>query len=996
MTFQQMILALQKYWADRGCLIVQPWDIEKGAGTFNAATYLRALGPESWNVAYVEPSRRPTDGRYGDNPNRLERHHQFQVLLKPSPRESQEIYLGSLRALGIDPFVHDIRFVEDNWESPTLGAWGLGWEVWCDGMEITQFTYFQQCGGYELQPVSVELTYGLERLAMYLQNKDDVYDLEWGGGVTYRQVRHLEEVQWSSHNFEHADIGLHLRWFEENMGECKRLADAGLVIPAYDYCLRCSHTFNILDARGAIGVTERQAYILRVRDVSKRCADAWMALRESMGFPLTRSAPVVVPEAPAAPAPAASAQPAAADVSGPFLLEIGTEEIPARLAPKGAEDLLARVTALLAELGLEGVTGGRADCTPRRLVVAFDRVPLRQPDREELIKGPPTRVAFDAAGTLTKAGEAFRAKLLPGDEEFTEETPKGAYLMVRRRSAGRAVAELLAEALPALLGGIHWPKPMRWSDEPQPFVRPVLWIACVLGGQVVPFRFAGVQSGAESRGHRFHAPEPFPVADWASLEAGLEARQVVLSSAARRARILEAVQRVATEAGGRAVVDAGLLDEVTHIVELPVAMLGRFEPELLELPRQAVVTPMRVHQRYFPIEDAQGALLPAFVVVGGTQVADASVVAQGNARVLRARLADARYFFTNDLQRPLESRLEALVTRIWLAQHGAVRQKVERLVALGRRVGGGPEAERVALLCKCDLGTEMVGEFAELQGEMGRVYARRQGEVEEVAEGIFEHYLPRSATDDLPATRAGTVVALADRFDSIVGCFAIGLKPTGSKDPYALRRQAIAVINILTDTAHDIPRDLPSWIDAAAAGYPGGVDGDCRQAVLEFFADRTRFLHRDRLPKDVVDAVVATGCERPADVYGKIGAAATLRDRGELEPVLITFRRVANITRDVPFGAGYDASALIEPAERDLAAAFDRARSAVPAATAAGDFEGAVRAMAELRPLVDRVFDDILVMAEEPALRSARLGILGAIRDLFGGLADFSRIQERR
>ncbi|HDP24161.1 MAG TPA: glycine--tRNA ligase subunit alpha [Deltaproteobacteria bacterium] len=276
MEFQEVILNLQDFWSRYGCLIAQPYDLEVGAGTFNPATFLRALGPDPWNVAYVEPSRRPTDGRYGENPNRLQHYYQYQVILKPSPLEVQEIYLDSLRHLGIDTLEHDIRFVEDDWESPTLGAWGLGWEVWLDGMEITQFTYFQQVGGFDLDPVCTEITYGLERIAMYLQNKNSVYDISWKGDVTYGYVHHAGEVQWSKYNFEHASVPMLLELFRLYEEEGRRTAQAGLCLPTYDMCLKCSHLFNLLDARNAISTTERQSYVLRVRELARQSAKLYL------------------------------------------------------------------------------------------------------------------------------------------------------------------------------------------------------------------------------------------------------------------------------------------------------------------------------------------------------------------------------------------------------------------------------------------------------------------------------------------------------------------------------------------------------------------------------------------------------------------------------------------------------------------------------------------------------------------------------------------------
>ena len=276
MTFQDLVLALQHFWARRQCVIQQPYDIEVGAGTFNPATFLRSLGPEPWNVAYVEPSRRPTDGRYGENPNRLQHYYQFQVIMKPSPLDIQELYLESLKSLDINPLEHDIRFVEDDWESPTLGAWGLGWEVWLDGMEITQFTYFQQAGGIDLKPVAVEITYGIERIAMYLQQKDNVFDLEWTNGITYGDIHHQGEVEFSTYNFEASNPEMLFNLFAMYEQESRAVLAQGLVLPAYDYCLKCSHTFNLLDARGAISVTERTAYIARVRNLARAVAEAYL------------------------------------------------------------------------------------------------------------------------------------------------------------------------------------------------------------------------------------------------------------------------------------------------------------------------------------------------------------------------------------------------------------------------------------------------------------------------------------------------------------------------------------------------------------------------------------------------------------------------------------------------------------------------------------------------------------------------------------------------
>lgn len=369
MNIQNMILTLQKHWSDQGCILMQAYDTEKGAGTMSPYTFLRAIGPEPWNVAYVEPSRRPADGRYGENPNRLYQHHQFQVIMKPSPDNIQELYLASLEALGIDPLKHDIRFVEDNWENPSLGCAGLGWEVWLDGMEITQFTYFQQVGGLECKPVSVEITYGIERLASYIQDKENVFELEWTEGFTVRDIFGQPEYEHSKYTFETSDVDMLFNLFNIFEKEAHRQMEVGLVHPAYDYVLKCSHTFNLLDARGAISVTERTGYIGRCRTLARKIAKTFYEEREKLGFPMIQE------------------KEGKTMSKQDLLLEIGLEEMPARFVTDSMNQLSDKVKAWLVEKGIQ-FSGMKAYSTPRRLAVLVEDVEEAQEDVHEEAKGP--------------------------------------------------------------------------------------------------------------------------------------------------------------------------------------------------------------------------------------------------------------------------------------------------------------------------------------------------------------------------------------------------------------------------------------------------------------------------------------------------------------------------------------------------------------------------------------------------------------------------------
>jgi glycyl-tRNA synthetase len=469
--FQSIIIALQQFWADQGCLIWQPYYAQVGAGTMNPATFLRVLGPEPWNVAYVEPSIRPDDGRFGENPNRMQQHYQFQVILKPDPGNPQELYLQSLQAVGIDPHQHDIRFVEDNWESPALGAWGLGWEVWLDGQEITQFTYFQQAGGMTLDPVSVELTYGLDRIAIALQRVRGFQEIRWnevsgekglpGRSFTAGDVNFQPEQEHSKYYFEIADVQRLRQIYDLYEAEANAALAQNLVYPAYDYVLKCSHTFNILDTRGAIGVTERQAYFGRMRDLARRVAEVYLEKRQRLEFPWLDAleASGSVDAGKSSRMGTTGARPTATDQNtflfpvnpASLIFEVGTEELPAADLDAALDQLRKRIPALLEEMRLKHGEV-RVLGTPRRLVVTVDEMEPCQENLEVVVKGPPANRAFDGQGKPTPAAEGFaRGKGVAVDDLKIREMDGGSYAVAVVRSTGRLAGEVLGEALPGLI-----------------------------------------------------------------------------------------------------------------------------------------------------------------------------------------------------------------------------------------------------------------------------------------------------------------------------------------------------------------------------------------------------------------------------------------------------------------------------------------------------------------------------------------------------------------
>ena len=506
-SFQEIILKLQDFWASHGCLIAQPYYTQVGAGTMNPATFLRVLGPEPWNVAYVEPSVRPDDGRYGENPNRFQLHTQYQVILKPDPGNPQELYLDSLKALGIDPRQHDIRFVEDNWEQPAISAWGLGWEVWLDGQEITQFTYFQQMGGVALDPVSVEITYGLERILIALNNAKAIWDEEWGAGVTYGEIRHAEEFEHSKYYFEVADVERVRKMYDLFSAEADACLAQGLIVPAHDYVLKCSHSFNILDTRGAISVAERQAFFRRIRELARKVAEGYLEERKQLEYPLLKDQGIAQREI----VNSELGKPASLPIPNSplsFLLEIGVEELPASDVDSALSQLRERIPSWLDDLRLKHGSV-RIHATPRRLAVSMENLSPNQPDRDDLVKGPPADKAFDKNGIASPAATGFAKKNGVDTKDLqVKEENGGKYVYAVVKQKGRSTPEVLAEALPKFVESIKFEKSMRWNDSGVAFSRPIRWFVALLGDQIIPFEYAGVMSSNVTRGLRpYDSPE---------------------------------------------------------------------------------------------------------------------------------------------------------------------------------------------------------------------------------------------------------------------------------------------------------------------------------------------------------------------------------------------------------------------------------------------------------------------------------------------------------
>jgi len=996
LSFQQIIMKLHDFWQSQNCVLWQPYNIQVGAGTGNPATLLRVLGPEPWRVAYVEPSVRPDDGRYGENPNRMQYYYQYQVILKPDPGNPQELYLQSLEALGIDPREHDIRFVEDNWESPALGAWGLGWEVWLDGQEITQFTYFQQAGGIELNPVSVEITYGLERIALPLQDKDSAWQIEWLNGeagtdsLLYGDIFLRSEIEHCRYYFEVADVDGLKQTYDIYERESKRALEAGLVVPAYDYVLKCSHLFNVLDTRGAIGVTERAVYFRRMRDMTRSVAKAYSEQRQALEYPLEKldglwSVPEKQVQKDAQTAPLSPAD---------FLLELGVEELPADDVDAALAQLQTAVPKLFEALRLEHA-GIDVSATPRRLVIQARQVAPRQPDRAVSAKGPSADRAYGPDGTPTKAAEGFaRSKGISVSELVTETIDGVPYVVAHIHEAGRPASDVLAEALPTLIGGLRFSKAMRWNSTGIAFSRPIRWIVALLGEAVIPFSYAGVTSGRLTRGLRPYGSLEQEAADPAAYRTLIERQGIVSDYRQRREQVWSQVQALAGQVGGRIPADEALLDEVTNLVEAPTALLGQFEPRYLRLPREVLVTVMRKKQRYFAVEDASGALLPYFIAVRNGDSDHLDRVTHGNEQVLRARFSDADYFFSQDTQKRLSDFLPRLATLTFQEKLGSMLDKNRRIQALVEplaRLLGTPASEvaiasEAAVVLKADLATQMVVEMTSLQGVMGREYARLSGVSDRASSAIFEHWLPRGADDSLPATDAGSLLALADRLDSLTGLFAAGLAPGSTADPYGLRRAALGIIQILVHRQLDV--DVREAVHLAAEQQPITVAPEVRAQVVEFIGGRLRsWLDDQGWQPDVLAAVLAEQQSRPTAALTGIRELSEWTSRSGWSSLLNGFARCVRITRSETQEYEVDAVRLVEPAETGLFEALQTVQRMLPADANVGAFLSAFEPML---PAITAFFDQVLVNAPEASLRQNRIALLQAVSKLQRGRADLS------
>lgn len=681
-----------------------------------------------------------------------------------------------------------------------------------------------------------------------------------------------------------------------------------------------------------------------------------------------------------------------------LLVEIGTEELPPKALKKLSDAFTDGIVAGFQAAGLiaDEVI---AYAAPRRLAVWLKDIPAQQADQLIEKRGPAIQAAFDKDGQPTKAAQGFAASC---GVEFAAlqrlETDKGAWLVFRQQQAGQKTADLFPKIVDQSLANLPIPKRMRWGDGEAEFVRPVHWIVMLADEQVIDAEILGIKTGRESRGHRFHAPAPINIRQPADYAVQLGEAYVVARFEARSEMISKRVQELATELGGKAIMPDALLDEVAALVEWPVPIAGRFEEKFLAVPQEALIHTMQGDQKYFGLTDANGKLMPNFITISNIESKDPSKVSEGNERVIRPRFSDAAFFWEQDKKQPLAARRDQLKTVVFQQQLGTLHDKSTRVAQLAQYIARQLQADenlavRAAELGKCDLVTNMVFEFTDLQGTMGRYYAQHDGEAAEVAQALEEQYLPRFAGDQLPSTSTGRILALAERIDTLAGIFAIGQKPTGTKDPFGLRRSALGILRILIE--QQLPLDLADLLEQAALNLSPqlGQKPDMHEA-LEYILERLRAYYQEQgIGAELVEAVAVLKPTQPLDFDRRIKAVAAFRQLTAAESLAAANKRISNILKKVEssmVSASVDQELLQENAEQALAASLQAQQAEVLPLFAAGDYKQALLSLAHLREPVDNFFNEVMVMAEDEALRNNRLALLNQLRGLFLRVADLS------
>jgi glycyl-tRNA synthetase len=1058
--FQSFVFSLIDYWGKFGCLWSQPYDAAMGAGTFHPHTFLKGLGPEPWRSVYVQPCRRPVDGRYGESPYRFQHYYQLQVFLKPAPSDIVDVFLRSLEHIGIKLQENDISLLEDDWKGPTLGAWGLGWEVRANGQEVTQFTYFQQLGGLDLDVVSGEITYGLERLYMYASGLKSALDIPYNDHFSYGDIFKQNEFEFSHFNFKNADTDQLFALFSVCEAKVRELCALNLVLPAYDYVLQASHAFNLLDARGAISVSERQRYIGRVRECARLCAAAYCSEREKLGYPMMKRLssdpriPFITHDSSATAANgenAASLQASAVSSSGKisaaspsaaarvnFCVELGVEEMPPSFQTAAVQQLGEAFLNWRKSISerfsgqpefLQSLDAVRHEIfvSARRLALTCSHLPAMEPSVVREFWGPAQRIARNADGSLTPAALGFAKK--QGIEVSAlewKERPDGTFLYGEKNEQGRDLPQTLAREFVNWCQNIESGLKMKWivEDGATPFVRPVRWICALANNQILDVSAFGIAASNKTYGQRILHSKPVPLADAGDYAETVRHLDVEPSRSHRIEIIRGQAQKLAAAAGG-VLPDGmdGLIEKVAGLTECPQVFLGRIPERFMRLPERLITSVLREHMNYLSVVDPLSrSAVPYYVGVAGYPCSKPESMVEATATVVSGRLDDGAFYYDGDLKTPLQELYEKLGQQLFQSGMGTLRDKSERVAALSGAlaetlVDSTPSFTESAKLagryCKADLKSGCVQEFPdEMQGLMGGILVREQKlfapDTERVAQAIAEHYAPAGATSALPETALGKIVSLADKLDSLVVLVGHGTDVKGNKDPFALRRTALAILRLLgADGAGDaaVPLSLSECFKltmnfARASGL--SLAADTEDKLLQFSLARLKALWKTQFDAGAVEAVcsrIQTQSVASSLEWVKATGKALLREADEapaLALAIIPYKRCKTLTEDILKSGDIPAvetGHFVEDEEKALFEALERAEADGHDLLERKECERYLKLLAELRHPMANFFDRVMVNADDFKIRQNRLALLLRVRRLYDVVADFSLVQ---
>ncbi len=1025
-TFQEIIATLSQFWAKHGCIIASPYDVEKGAGTSNPTTFLRALGPEPYNAAYIEPCRRPKDGRYAENPNRLQHYFQYQVILKPSPDNILDLYLESLRAIGLNTEEHDIRFVHDDWENPTLGAWGLGWEIWIDGMEMTQFTYFQAVAGIPLSPITGEITYGIERITMCLQGVNSIFDIQWNEHLTYGDIYRENEIQWSHYNFTQQDDAMWLRHFQDFQKEAKKLTQLHLPIPAYDFVIKSSHAFNMLDAKGVISVTERAHYIGAIRDTAKAVAEEYLELRKKQNFPLLSSKEASQKEQ----EKIAFVHQTALQKEGTCVIEIGIEELPATFVPIGIKGFEQNMKSFLVEKKIS-YDSLSSYGTPRRLTIIIEG--LHPETKEERLekRGPRVEACWNTStGEITQAGCGFftstgrfsdkssipsykdiQAGKIP---EIKIESIKGiSYVIIEETKPKQKVSSLLSDALPSIITSIDFPKTMRWGAFSLQFARPIRWILALYNEEILPVQLEHLTASNITYGSRQLTSSRAITVPHAQnyLQILEEQGQVIVDPKKREAIILRDLTRLSSSLQLRPSPSyiQRVMKQVAFLVEKPFVEVLAFDESFLNVPKEVLALEMVEHQKYFPLEKATTHELSNHFAIVANRPVNASIEI-GNKKVLSARLKDGLFLWNDDKQHSLETFRDKLKVVTYQAKAGSVYDKTERMKNLAQELNQIiPEMDSsekqiclAASLSKADLTTQLVGEFPELQGTVGMYLAQHEHLDADIARAIQDHWLPNQEGGPLPYNHLGTCISLSDKLDSLAVFFSLNMRPTSSSDPFALRRAGLGIVRILIEQKLNI--SLTQAIHKAVQQVYDSIPNlknaktEIEKDILTFIMTRAKayFLEKG-YSKECIDTILIEDntllSDNLYDALRRIEALCELKASPERMKnfVEVMKRCLGQLQHTSSSAAVVDKNRLYETSEKQLFDAIQNVEIAFSESEQSKNWNEALDHIVSLQKPINDLFNNVLVLSENPDERERRLGLLLSAFQLMNRFGDMRR-----